>query len=68
MAKADAPGRIEITAKRDGFYRGGMRHPSAPTVHPADAFSAEQLAAIRAEPMLMVRDLSPDQNEHGDGK
>ncbi len=60
MAKAVIPGRIEITAKRDGFWRGGISHPGAPTLYPLDTFSAEQLAAIRAEPMLVVRDLPPD--------
>lgn len=50
-------GGIEITSKRDGFRRGGIAHSRTPVVHDTYAFSSAQLAAIRAEPMLTVRDL-----------
>lgn len=45
---------IRITAKRPGFRRCGVAHPAAPTDYPDDHFSAEQLAMLRAEPMLTV--------------
>lgn len=45
---------IRITAKRHGFRRAGMAHPTTPTEHPGDRFTAEQLEALRAEPMLVV--------------
>lgn len=45
---------IRITSKVDGFRRAGRVHPAAPTEHAADAFTAHQLAALKAEPMLSV--------------
>jgi hypothetical protein len=45
---------IRITAQRDGFRRAGMAHPAAPTDHPDAAFTAAQLAALQAEPLLVV--------------
>jgi hypothetical protein len=45
---------IRITARRDGFRRAGLAHPARPIEHPAEAFTAEQLAQLQAEPMLTV--------------
>jgi hypothetical protein len=45
---------ITITSKKEGFRRAGIAHPAAPTSYPEDAFTPEQLAAIQAEPMLVV--------------
>lgn len=45
---------IRITSQREGFRRAGIAHPAAATDHPDDAFTAEQLAALQAEPMLTV--------------
>ncbi len=45
---------IRITAKKDGFRRGGVAHPSKPTIYPDDFFTEKQLAQITEEPMLMV--------------
>jgi len=45
---------IRITAKREGFRRAGMVHPATPTDYPDDAFTAAQLAQLKAEPMLVV--------------
>lgn len=50
---------IRITSKKDGFRRCGISHPAKPTDYPADRFDADQLAALTAEPMLMVENL-PD--------
>lgn len=45
---------VQITARQEGFRRAGLAHPARPMVHPADAFTADQLAALEAEPMLVV--------------
>ncbi|MBK7542458.1 MAG: hypothetical protein IPI57_11890 [Candidatus Competibacteraceae bacterium] len=50
---------IRITAKRHGFRRAGMAHPTTPTEHPGDRFTAEQLRTLKEEPMLVV-ELLPD--------
>jgi hypothetical protein len=46
---------ILIISKRDGFRRAGIEHPSTPTLHDDDRFTKEQLAALEAEPMLIVQ-------------
>lgn len=46
---------IEVTALRDGFRRAGRAWPAAPTVVALAEFSAEQIAAIEAEPQLVSR-------------
>jgi len=45
---------IIITSKQPGFRRCGIAHGAEPTEYPDDAFTAEQLAALQAEPMLSV--------------
>lgn len=45
---------ILIASKRDGFRRAGVEHPSTPTLYADDRFTDEQLAALEAEPMLVV--------------
>ena len=50
---------IRITSRKDGFIRGGVRHPAEPTAYPDKFFGKAQLEAIEAEPMLVV--------EHIDG-
>ena len=45
---------IRITAKQDGFRRAGMAHAKTPTEYPDNNFSKDQLAALEAEPMLIV--------------
>ena len=45
---------IIITSKRAGFRRAGIAHPAEPTEHPDERFDADQLAALEAEPMLIV--------------
>ena len=47
----------EIRAHRDGYRRGGMAHSTTPTVHPAGAFSPEQLASLQADPRIMIREV-----------
>jgi hypothetical protein len=48
-----APGIRIISRAPDGFRRGGVAHPADAT-YPADHFTAEQLEAIEAEPLLTV--------------
>ena len=57
--------RIAVTSEIEGFRRAGRAWSRARTVVDADTFSAEQLAALRAEPHLHVIDLppSPQQTE-----
>ena len=45
---------IRITSKRAGFRRAGIAHPAEPTDYPDDRFSKGQLAALEAEPTLVV--------------
>lgn len=45
---------IIIESKKDGFRRCGVAHPAVPVSHPDDRFTAEELAALQAEPMLIV--------------
>ncbi|MFZ5826508.1 MAG: HI1506-related protein [Bacillota bacterium] len=51
---------IKIISKRAGFRRCGIEHPDKPVVYPADKFSKEQLAQLKAEPMLIVEEV-PDE-------
>ena len=50
---------IRITAKREGFRRAGLAHPSAPTEYPLERFAPDQVDALQAEPMLVVDLVSP---------
>jgi hypothetical protein len=51
---------VIITAKRDGFRRCGLAHPASPVKHEDGAFTEEQLAILKAEPMLVVQELAGD--------
>ncbi|EOG8346028.1 HI1506-related protein [Salmonella enterica subsp. enterica serovar Montevideo] len=56
---------IEITARREGFRRCGVAHSATTKEWPADAFTPEQLAVLKADPMLIVveRDKTSGQND-----
>lgn len=43
-----------ITSKFDGFRRCGVAHSVQPTEWADDRFSEEQVACLKAEPMLTV--------------
>lgn len=58
---------IRITSKREGFRRCGIAHSKTPKEYPDDKFTKEQLAALKAEPMLMVEEVK-EQNTNGKGK
>jgi len=51
---------IIITAKKDGFRRCGMAHPASAVEHKDGTFTEEQLAILKAEPMLVVQELAAD--------
>lgn len=46
-----------ITSKIEGFRRCGVAHSVAPTEWNDDYFSDEQIARLKAEPMLTVEQL-----------
>lgn len=56
---------IEITARREGFRRCGVAHSATTKEWPVDAFTPEQLAVLKADPMLIVveRDKASGQND-----
>jgi len=45
---------IRIVSKKEGFRRCGIAHSSNPVDYPEDEFTGKQLAALKAEPMLVV--------------
>jgi hypothetical protein len=45
---------ITITSQKEGFRRCGVVHSVAFKAYPNDHFSPEELAALKAEPMLKV--------------
>jgi hypothetical protein len=59
---------IRITAKRDGFRRAGLTHSSQAVDHKAEDISAKQLAALKAEDMLVVQELDLPDAADGKGK
>jgi hypothetical protein len=49
-----APQAFEISSRAEGFRRAGRAWSKAPQTVLADELSAEQLAALQSEPMLVV--------------
>ena len=56
---------VQITAKKDGFRRAGVAHPAVMTEYADDAFTAEQLAQLKAEPMLTVKIIKAAKKDNG---
>lgn len=48
---------LRITAKVDGHRRAGIAHPDTAVDHPAGAFDEQQIAALNADPMLVVHEI-----------
>lgn len=48
--------KLLIASKREGFRRAGRAWPATATEVDASEFSADQLAALKAEPMLTVEE------------
>lgn len=53
---------IRIRSKRDGFRRCGIAHPSMTVEYPDGRFSREELAVLKAEPMLLVEEIEEEKN------
>lgn len=45
---------VVITARRDGFRRGGIAHSAAGTFYPDGALTEDQIKAFREDPQLVV--------------
>jgi len=56
---------IRITSKKAGFRRCGQAHPAKAMTYDDGRWSAEELARLQAEPMLIVEVL-PDPAEGGE--
>jgi len=54
---------IHIVSRTEGFRRCGVAHSVAPTDHPDDRFTADELERLREDPMLVVVVLSDDDDE-----
>ncbi|WP_332117248.1 HI1506-related protein [Azorhizobium caulinodans] len=48
---------LKITAPRPGYRRAGIAHPAV-KVWPADAFTADELKLLRADPLLTVVEMA----------
>lgn len=56
---------VMITARRDGFRRGGIAHSAAGTFYPDGTLTEDQLKAFRGEPHLVVVEGVEDPGEQG---
>ena len=54
---------IVIRSKKDGFRRCGLAHPAREVAHPDGRFTAEQVEALMAEPMLFVQVVEDRESE-----
>jgi septal ring factor EnvC (AmiA/AmiB activator) len=51
---------LHIAARRDGFRRFGIEHSARATLWPDDHFTAQELAALKADPQLIVIQVQDD--------
>lgn len=51
---------LRIVAKREGFWRCGVQHSTTAKIYPDGFFTPEQVARLKAEPMLIVDELPAD--------
>ncbi len=58
---------IRITAKKDGFRRAGISHAGTRD-YPDGRFTPEELAALKAEPMLVVEEITVPKKEKAPAK
>lgn len=59
---------LRIVAMKDGFRRAGRAHSTSPQEYPATEFTAEQIKAMKAEPMLVVQEFDGPEPRKGDDK
>jgi hypothetical protein len=55
---------VHITCRKPGFRRAGLAHPAQAT-YPNETFTATQLKALMAEPMLQVEILADEPEQPG---
>lgn len=53
---------IRITAKKDGFRRAGISHAGTRD-YPDERFTPQELAMLKAEPMLVVEEITVPKKE-----
>jgi hypothetical protein len=58
---------VIITARRDGFRRGGIAHSAAGTFYPDGALTEDQLHAFRKDPQLVVTEQVKSLSSVGQG-
>ncbi|OED38944.1 hypothetical protein AB834_00480 [PVC group bacterium (ex Bugula neritina AB1)] len=54
---------LKIISKLDGFRRAGIAHSLEEKVYEKKRFTKEQIEKLKAEPMLIVREVRNKQNE-----
>lgn len=59
---------LRVTASTEGFRRAGRAWSKAPTEVPASEFTKAQIAALKAETMLMVADIEIEVAADGETK
>ncbi|MEW6378600.1 MAG: HI1506-related protein [bacterium] len=48
---------LRIVSKKEGFCRCGVRHSEKPVDYPDGRFTDEQVARLKADPMLIVLEI-----------
>jgi hypothetical protein len=59
---------VRITSRKAGFRRCGVAHPAQPVTYPTGKFSDQELARLKAEPMLIVDELPDPDPAAGGGE
>ena len=59
---------VRIKAIQDGFRRAGISHTKEATEYPDSAFTAKELKALQAEPMLLVEVVADKEEKKKDEK
>jgi hypothetical protein len=54
---------IKIKSKQNNFRRCGMAHPDQWQEYPDDRFSKQEIATLKAEPMLIVEEVKTGKKE-----
>jgi hypothetical protein len=59
---------LRIIAKKPGFRRAGLAHPDHAVDHRLDAFTPDEVEALKSETMLVVQELDVPDPEPESGK
>ena len=57
---------IKIKSKKNNFRRCGMPHPDTWVTYPDGKFTKEQIAVLKAEPMLIVESVKEEKKAKGE--